>query len=190
MSKSPYALKILSGVCKGLSLRIPPKEITRPTKAIVRTSLFNVLRPQIASRVFIEVFGGSGSVGLEALSCGACEALFFEKDPLVFEVLQTNIDTYQRRDSARARAIQGDGLILLQNYLIGLSMPYILYFDPPFGGLLEASLQCLECLDVLKDTLAIFEHASSIPMPRNLASFSIIKQTRFGRTSLSYYSKS
>ncbi|WP_104686520.1 16S rRNA (guanine(966)-N(2))-methyltransferase RsmD [Helicobacter felis] len=186
-------LRILSGACKGLALRMPSRQTTRPTKAVVRASLLNVLRPIIATSAFVEVFGGSGSVGLEALSCGAQEALFFEQDREVFTLLQENIRLFQKRlkQPLKAQAIQGDSLKLLPQYLHSLSAAQIiLYLDPPFNLPLQACFVCLENVQIPPSSVIIFEHQSQEIMPRNLVSFSIIKQSKFGRTSLSYYSKS
>ncbi|WP_233704490.1 16S rRNA (guanine(966)-N(2))-methyltransferase RsmD [Helicobacter cynogastricus] len=172
---------------------MPSKQTTRPTKAVVRTSLFNVLRPVITTSAFVEVFAGSGSVGLEALSCGAQEALFFEKEREVFALLQKNIRVFQKRfkQPLKVHAIQGDSLTLLPKHLHSLSAPQIiLYLDPPFNMPLQACFVCLENIQIPPSSVIIFEHQSQESMPANLASFSIIKQTKFGRTSLSYYSKS
>ncbi|MFC3847857.1 16S rRNA (guanine(966)-N(2))-methyltransferase RsmD [Helicobacter baculiformis] len=183
-------LRILSGACKGLALRMPSKQSTRPTKAVVRASLLNVLRPVIATSGFVEVFGGSGSVGLEALSGGAQEALFFEQDLQVFALLQENIRAFEERykKPLRVCAIQGDSLALLPQYINSLSAPQIIvYLDPPFNMPLQNCFACVERMQIPPSALIIFEHQSQESMPRNLTSFSIIKQTRFGRTSLSYY---
>lgn len=188
--------KILGGACKGLCLRLPPKSTTRPTKAIVRESFFNVLGVQIQGSCFIEAFGGSGSVGLEALSRGAGQVLFFEQDPLVFEVLQKNIRLCMARlDPSNARACLGDCLVLLATYLQRLEPKslLILYLDPPFKeSYYAACWEFLERLEISKGVLehgflVVFEHQSTYKMPRNSASFSIIKQRKFGKTSLSYY---
>ncbi|WP_120945042.1 MULTISPECIES: 16S rRNA (guanine(966)-N(2))-methyltransferase RsmD [Helicobacter] len=182
------AFRILSGVCKGMPLLLPPKSISRPTKALVRSSLLNVLRPCIASSAFVEVFGGSGSVGLEALSCGAQEALFFEQDMQVFALLQANLRAFKQRykQPLKARAIRGDGLALLGSSLAHLSAPQIIiYLDPPFGAL-QACLDNLAHL-ALRGALVILEHQSGADVPAKLASLSIIKSCKFGRTTLSYY---
>ncbi|WP_121022604.1 16S rRNA (guanine(966)-N(2))-methyltransferase RsmD [Helicobacter vulpis] len=183
-------LRILSGACKGMGLLLPPKHISRPTKALVRTSLFNVLRPSIASSAFVEVFGGSGSVGLEALSCGAQEALFFEQDKEVFALLKENIRAFRQRykQPLKARAILGDGLALLPQAVAHLHAPQIIfYLDPPFGMDLQLCWDALQDLPLPSGALLIFEHHSQADMPIKRASLSIIKRAKFGRTSLSYY---
>ncbi|WP_104684801.1 16S rRNA (guanine(966)-N(2))-methyltransferase RsmD, partial [Helicobacter bizzozeronii] len=173
----------------------PPKATTRPTKAIIKQSVFNVLGTSIQNSSFIEVFGGSASMGLEALSLGAHQALFFEKDPLVFKVLQQNIQLCQARlNPCNAQSYLGDAFQLLPIHLANLAHQglLILYFDPPFKpNLYPACWELLEKLDLTRalehGVLIILEHQSNEHMGTNPPSFSIIKQRKFGRTSLSYY---
>ncbi|WP_163532149.1 16S rRNA (guanine(966)-N(2))-methyltransferase RsmD [Helicobacter suis] len=192
----PSLLKILGGVCKGLSLHLPPKQITRPTKAIVRESFFNVLQTSIIHSVFIEAFSGSASMGLEALSRGASEAYFFEQNPHVFLVLEQNIQAFKNRfKEAQIYAVCADVFKLLHSYLETLKPKglVVLYMDPPFmEGIYTRCLHFLENLTIPPlllehGFLIVFEHKSTQSMPRNIAGFSIIKQRKFGKTSLSYY---
>ncbi|CRF45776.1 16S rRNA (guanine(966)-N(2))-methyltransferase RsmD [Helicobacter heilmannii] len=189
------SLKILGGACRGLNLQMPAKATTRPTKAIIKESFFNVLQSSILQSTFIEGFGGSGSMGLEALSRGAFEALVFEKDKEAFGVLQTNTQTFKARmPTARLRTIHADIFSTLAGYLEGLKPRglVVLYLDPPFmEGIYEkcwalvASLRGLERF-LQYGLLLVFEHLSGACMPKT-ASFSIIKTRTFGRTTLSYY---
>ncbi|WP_163499214.1 16S rRNA (guanine(966)-N(2))-methyltransferase RsmD [Helicobacter suis] len=192
----PPLFKILGGVCKGLSLHLPPKQITRPTKAIVRESFFNVLQTSIIHSVFIEAFAGSASMGLEALSRGASQAYLFEQDPHVFFILQQNIQAFKNRlKEAQIQAICTDVFTLLQTCLETLKSEglVILYMDPPFmEGIYTRCVHFLESLTIPSSLLEhgfliVFEHESLQSMPRNIAGFSIIKQRKFGKTSLSYY---
>ncbi|GMB90088.1 RNA methyltransferase, RsmD family [Helicobacter ailurogastricus] len=189
-------LKILGGACKGLNLQMPAKATTRPTKAIIKESFFNVLQDSVLQSTFIEAFGGSGSMGLEALSRGAYEALFFEKDAQAFKVLQTNAQTIKERlPQARLKTICADVLSAFSGHLKGLEPRglVVLYLDPPFmEGIYEKCWALLESLNPLErflkhGFLLVFEHLSGASMPRNAASFSIIKERKFGRTTLSYY---
>ncbi|BCZ18256.1 RNA methyltransferase, RsmD family [Helicobacter sp. NHP19-003] len=191
----PPSLKILGGACKGLTLQMPAKTTTRPTKAIVKESLFNVLQGSILQSTFVEGFGGSGSMGLESLSRGAHEVLIFEKDKEAFQILQKNARALKERmPTARLRTIQADLFSALAGHLEGLEPRglVVLYLDPPFlEGIYErcwafvASLKGLERF-LQHGFLLVFEHLSGACMP-NVASFSIIKAKKCGRTTLSYY---
>ncbi|BEG56834.1 RNA methyltransferase, RsmD family [Helicobacter sp. NHP21005] len=188
-------LKILGGACRGLSLQMPSKATTRPTKTIIKESFFNVLQNSVLQSTFIEAFGGSGSMGLEALSHGAHEALIFEKDQEAFLVLQANAKALQERlPTACLSAIHADVFSTLAGHLKSLEPKglVVLYLDPPFiQGIYE---RCWALVGSLKDLerflqhgfLLVFEHLSGACMP-NVASFSIIKARTFGRTTLSYY---
>ncbi|BCZ19771.1 RNA methyltransferase, RsmD family [Helicobacter sp. NHP19-012] len=175
---------------------MPAKATTRPTKAIIKESFFNVLQGSILQSTFIEGFGGSGSMGLEALSRGAFEALVFEKDKEAFGVLQTNAQILKARvPMVRLRTIHADVFSALVGYLEGLEPRglVVLYLDPPFmEGIYEKCWALVARLKGLErflqhGLLLVFEHLSGAHMPRNTPSFSIIKARKFGRTTLSYY---
>ena len=80
--------KIISGKFKGKVLKLPSKTTTRSSKSIVLESFFNTLQFDIVGATFVEVFSGSGSIGLEALSRGAEEIIFMEKDREALKVLK------------------------------------------------------------------------------------------------------
>ena len=82
---------IQSGVLKHLKLIWNAKSSTRPTKSIVKESFFNTMKSEIVDCVFIEGFGGCGSMGIEALSLGASEAVFYEIDTEAYKILCQNL---------------------------------------------------------------------------------------------------
>ncbi|MBD3797895.1 MAG: RsmD family RNA methyltransferase, partial [Campylobacterales bacterium] len=80
MKNSKFTKKIIAGKYKGKVLELPSKTTTRSSKAIVLESFFNTLQFDVIESNFVEVFSGSGSIGLEALSRGAKKIYFMEKD--------------------------------------------------------------------------------------------------------------
>ena len=72
--------KIIGGKYKGKKIKLPPLSVTRSSKSILRESLFNTLQQDIAGKNLVEVFAGSGSIGLEAISRGAKKVFFIEKN--------------------------------------------------------------------------------------------------------------
>lgn len=169
---------------------------TRPTKAIVRESVFNTIAPFLRGKIFVECFAGYGSMGFEALSRGAEKVIFLEKDVQSFGILQKNIALFG--------GVLGDlqGKIMAQNVDCFsvlrdlISVGDIFYFDPPFGDNGEFYKMIFALLDLvdlrqsaqnLAGKMLIFEHISSFIMPKFIANLPYQKCKKFGKTSISYY---
>lgn len=185
-------LKIIGGKFRGMKIQMPQSLITRPTKAILKESLFNVLQNDIHDCTFIEGFGGSGSVGIEALSRGAQKAIFIESNPESFKILKSNLN---RLKDTQHITILGDTFEALPPLIQNLQERSILYLDPPFcirNNMHDIYKKCLKLVQNIKNPLLfliIFEHLSSYQMPEKIANFCIIKSKKFGKSSLTYYLK-
>lgn len=187
--------KVIAGKFKNRIIELPSLDTTRSSKSILRESLFNRLQFEIVDSNFIELFAGSGSIGIEALSRGAKWAYFFEKSESSFRVLKSNLKNLEI-DSATA--ILGDSferIYEIIDLLESKNEKTYLYIDPPFSirnGMEDIYQRCFELVSNLNiDTLeeVIFEHMSSFNMPDNLKNGLILtKQKKFGKSSLSYYS--
>ncbi len=189
--------KIIGGACKGLGLNLPKTSSTRPTKAIVRESFFNTLQAEINGAHFIEVFSGSASMGLEALSRGAKSAVFFEQNKNAYATLLENISLFKNRlkKEIEIQTFLDDAFKLLPALCLKNGVLNILYLDPPFetSGFLGIYEKCFQALERLlkrfnpKNLLVVFEHESMHEMPKSLVTLVIIKQKKFGKTTLTYF---
>ncbi len=189
--------KIIGGACKGLGLNLPNISSTRPTKAIVRESFFNTLQAEINGAHFIEVFSGSASMGLEALSRGATSAVFFEQNKSAYKTLLENIALFKNRlkKEMEIQTFLDDAFKLLPMLRLKNGVLNIIYLDPPFetSGFLGIYEKCFHALERLlnrshsKNLLVVFEHESLHEMPKSLATLAIIKQKKFGKTTLTYF---
>ncbi|GAA7057195.1 16S rRNA (guanine(966)-N(2))-methyltransferase RsmD [Helicobacter pylori] len=178
-------------------MNLPKISSTRPTKAIVRESFFNTLQAEIRGAHFIEVFSGSASMGLEALSRGAKSAVFFEQNKSAYATLLENISFFKNRlkKEIEIQTFLDDAFKLLPTLCLKNGVLNILYFDPPFetSGFLGIYEKCFQALERLlkrfnqKNLLAVFEHESAHEMPKSLATLAIIKQKKFGKTTLTYF---
>jgi 16S rRNA (guanine(966)-N(2))-methyltransferase RsmD len=99
-------IRVVAGSAKGRRLRLVPGEGTRPVRDQVKEALFNILAPQISGCSFLDLFAGTGSVGIEALSREASQSTFVEKDPRAIETIRDNLEHTGLSD--RAKVIQGD----------------------------------------------------------------------------------
>ncbi|MFA6759859.1 MAG: 16S rRNA (guanine(966)-N(2))-methyltransferase RsmD [Sulfuricurvum sp.] len=188
MSTKMLEKRINAGKFKGKSIKLPSKDSTRSSKSIVLGSLFDTLQFDIVDATFVELFAGSGSVGLEALSRGAKRVIFFEKDRDALRVLRSNIASL---DPHSCEVIAGDSFINAPTLLAKLHSAYI-YIDPPFSfrdgmsQIYEKMLLLIEKLPKQSVKQLIIEHMSSLEMPVSVGEFVQIKQKRFGATTLTY----
>ncbi|MFP4486752.1 MAG: 16S rRNA (guanine(966)-N(2))-methyltransferase RsmD [Campylobacterales bacterium] len=186
-------LSIIAGKYKGKKLELPPLEITRSTKSIVRGSLFDRFQLEIKDAVFVEVFGGSGSMGFEALSRGASKAVFCEKNPISFETLKQNAKSI---DSNASYLFKGDSFELIDD-IVSKAMSFekniIYYLDPPFDireGMDDIYLKTIELIPKLSSNKTIsvsIEHHSKQKLPDSIDTMKLVKTKKFGKTTLSYY---
>lgn len=193
MSKN-FKTKIIAGKFKGRFIEIPNTPTTRSSKNILKESLFNTLQFEIMGKNFVEVFAGSGSIGLEALSRGAKECYFIEQNRDVFALLEKNIE---KLDSSRCTPIYGDSFEKFKTLLKKLEKDNIktyFYFDPPFSiregmeDIYEKSFKLIETINPKIAEMVIIEHISKEIMPETIGEFEKIKSKKFGKSSLSYYS--
>ncbi|GAA8385840.1 16S rRNA (guanine(966)-N(2))-methyltransferase RsmD [Helicobacter pylori] len=178
-------------------MNLPNISSTRPTKAIVRESFFNTLQAEIIGAHFIEVFSGSASMGLEALSRGAKSTVFFEQNKSAHATLLENIALFKNRlkKEMEIQTFLDDAFKLLPVLGLKNGVLNIIYLDPPFetSGFLGIYEKCFQALEKLlkrshsKNLLVVFEHESVHEMPKSLATLAIIKQKKFGKTTLTYF---
>jgi len=121
-------LRIIGGRWRSRRLRFPDVEGLRPTPDRVRETLFNWLAPLIEGARCLDLFAGSGALGIEALSRDAAEVVFVERQPLVVRQLRRNL---AQLGQASAQVIQADALV----WLGGPSRPFdVVFLDPPFDA--------------------------------------------------------
>jgi len=140
----PHLLRIIGGRWRGTRLRFPVVAAIRPTPDRVRETLFNWLATVIGGARCLDLFAGSGALGLEALSRGAQEVTFVDRDPRIAGYLR---ETLERLSSTSGKVLVAEA----QRFVQETSGPFeVVFLDPPFGsGLLPslcAKLQAAGCL--------------------------------------------
>ena len=189
-----FKTPIIAGKYKGKNILIPSLNTTRSSKAILRESLFNTIAFDVVDANFVEMFAGSGSVGLEALSRGAKKAYFIEKNPIAFKLLKENINNIDPNNSIASNADAFEIFDSIYNNLKNSNEKTIFYFDPPFSIREEFEDiydKCIELISRVKDdfvNLVVIEHMSSIDLPKSIGKLELSKKRKFGKSSLSYYS--
>ena len=164
---------ITAGIYKGRKIESPDEKITRPTLSKVRMGVFNTLYSIIGDfegKSFLDVFGGSGIMGLEALSRGFSRVKVFEKNPKVAQILKKNYQTVGLKPDLTI----GDStkLILKTDEIFD-----VVYIDPPYmSGIYE------DILSKVKGNIIIVEHSETIEFD----GYEVLKQKNYGGKIVSF----
>ncbi|MDH4945276.1 16S rRNA (guanine(966)-N(2))-methyltransferase RsmD [Sulfurimonas sp. C5] len=192
MKSNKLTKKIVAGKYKGKILELPSKTTTRSSKAIVLESFFNTLQFDVIDSNFVEVFSGSGSIGLEALSRGAKKIYFMEKDRDALRVLKKNI---AQTDPSSCEVFGGDSFVNINavvSSLKRLNEDAYIYIDPPFSyregmeDIYDNTMQLIENLPKEVVRMIIIEHMSALKIPEQIGIYTTKKTKKFGKTSLTY----
>ncbi len=177
--------RIIAGSRKKMLLRSPPGRKTRPTADRVKESIFNIISSDIADSSFLDLFAGTGQMGLEALSRDAEFCMFVEKDTGVFRVLCENISKCGFKN---VECIKSDALAFLENSRRRYG---IIYIDPPYdSGIYDKALNKIEEKDLLdQDGKILVEHDFNIEISGNYGILIKYREERYGNTKISFYRK-
>ena len=193
MKNRQLTKKIIAGKYKGKTLKLPSKTTTRSSKSIVLESFFNTLQFEICDANFVEVFSGSGSIGLEALSRGAKKIYFMEKDRDALKTLKENI---AQTDPNACEVYGGDSFTNINAVVSQLKKSgedAYFYIDPPFSiregmeDIYDKTLRLIANLPQENVKMIIIEHMSGLEIPENIGAFSKQKSKKFGNTTLTYF---
>jgi len=188
-----FTSSISAGKYKGKKLEIPDIFTTRSSKGIIKESLFNTLQFDIIDTNFVEVFSGSGSIGLEALSRGAGEAYFMEYNTIAYHCLENNVKSI---NTQHAHLYLGDSFTLFASIYAEVkksSEKTYFYFDPPFStrdgmdDIYDKTIALIETIEADVAAMVIIEHMSNLTLPASIGQLQQTKRKKFGRSTLSYY---
>lgn len=183
-------MRIIAGLAKGVPLKAPKGVNTRPTSDRVRESVFAILG-DFSDRRVLDLFAGSGALGLEALSRGAVAALFLEKDRGAVQVIRDNIE--KTRFTSQAQVLAVDTLKFLTNparyWSEANEKKYDLVFiDPPYtAGLYTTVLAKLISSGLLVDHSIVVVETAKFQLPPEVEGFNLWRSERYGDTVVYFY---
>ena len=150
-------MRVIAGTARSLHLKTPEGMDTRPTTDRIKETLFNMLQPYLPGAVFVDLYSGSGGIGIEALSRGARHAYFAENNKEAVACITENLRFTNL--SERATVLKQDALAALSG--IHEKEADIIFMDPPYGlGCERAALQVLQRMPyVTAHTLIVIEAA-------------------------------
>jgi 16S rRNA (guanine966-N2)-methyltransferase len=180
-------LRIIGGAWRGRRLRFPDAPAIRPTPDRVRETLFNWLAPTLNGARCLDLFAGSGALGLEALSRGAAHVTFVERDRSAARAIETCLAEWDRERRCDWRVVSTDAT----DFLGAPGRPFDLVFlDPPFAsGMLAAVAAQLERGGWLADTARIYLECPAAEQPVVPANWTHAREKRSGQVGYHLYSR-
>jgi 16S rRNA (guanine966-N2)-methyltransferase len=140
-------MRIIAGQRRGHKISGPKRDLTRPTSDFVRESVFNILRDAVEGRVVVDLFAGTGALGLEALSRGAVRALFIERDRESAALIRANLATLRYED--RGTVVVADVFRWVKSYTPLDSEPVVVFIDPPYAEYQQKPERMRQLLETL-----------------------------------------
>lgn len=178
-------MRVIAGSARGRPLRSLPGLEVRPTLDRVRQGVFSSLGERVAGGAFLDLFAGSGAVGIEALSRGAAQAVFVEVSPGCVRRLRENLERCGLQEAARV--LQCDWAAGIGRLRRASMVFDLVYVDPPYGRFDEASILAgVEPL-LLAGGLLLFEHPARRRLPERTAGLRLTRVMRYGQTAISWY---
>ncbi len=182
-------MRVIAGEKRGLKLSAIKGDWIRPTSDKVKGAVFNSIQLRVSeAEVFVDLFGGSGSMGIEALSRGIPKAYFFDISRDSIEIIRKNLKLagYEKRGEVRHCSAE-EGISMLADRGIRCD---VIFMDPPYKDG-EDMIRLLEKISDKKilnsDGIIMMEHEKSVIMPLGINLFEKTKEKKYGSTLISYY---
>ena len=179
-------MRIISGTRKGRRLETLRGRTLRPTSDRVKESLFNILGREVEDKVIIDLFAGTGNLGIEALSRGARKVIFVEKQRQAIRFIKKNLT--QLGMETRSEILPMDAIRSIDILQERRESFDLILMDPPYEkGLIQRTLKKLTAQNIYrKDSILIIEHTRREPLPDMMEGWDLVRQRRIGDTLISF----
>ena len=179
-------MRVITGKARGVQLKTPDGMLTRPTTDRVKEALFSIIQFEIPTAKVLDLFGGTGQLGIEALSRGAGGAVFVDDREDACNLIRENLrHTKLAQDAKVVRADYMD-------YLKRCKEKFgIIFLDPPYAEVfLENALKCITEIDILQSGgIIVTERPLGKELPFEFEGFTRSKDYKYGKTLLTIYRK-
>lgn len=174
-------MRVISGTARGRRLKELQGMETRPTTDKVKESLFNIIQFELEGRRVLDLFAGTGQLGIEALSRGAVRCTFVDQRREAAALIRENLKL--TGFSEQSRVVQGDALGFLSSCREKFD---VIFLDPPYQtGLLERALERASKIDILSEHgIIVCETGSEYQLPRLAAPYELGREYRYGKIKL------
>lgn len=176
-------MRVITGSARGRRLKELEGLETRPTTGKVKEALFSVIQFDIEGRRVLDLFAGTGQLGIEALSRGAECAVFVERRRDALQVIRENLEACGMTD--KARVVNGDAV----SYLKSGEKFDLIFLDPPYAsGLLEQALEEIVRFDICRrHGIIVAESAADKTLPPLAGPYALYREYRYGKIKLTVY---
>lgn len=177
-------MRVITGKARGRVLETLPGEDVRPTTDRVKEAMFSIVQFELEGRRILDLFAGSGQLGIEALSRGAAYATFVDSSKESIACVKSNLlKTGLKTDSS---VVQADSITFIRTSKETYDVAFL---DPPYGkGLLQTALP-LVALKMSDGGVIVCEHPKGEEMPAEAGDFELFREYKYGKTALSVYRK-
>jgi 16S rRNA (guanine(966)-N(2))-methyltransferase RsmD len=177
-------MRVITGTARGRKLQAVPGMSTRPTSAKIKEAVFNIVQFELEGKTVLDLFAGTGQMGIEALSRGAGEAVFVDIDPKAVRTLRENLKIAGIEENFLA--VGGEALTFLTQSARRFD---IVFLDPPYGsGLLERALEKIAEVDICsKGAIIICEHGAEERLPELAPPYRRERAYTYGGKALTLY---
>ena len=182
-------MRIIAGTFRSRQLKSLKGLALRPTSDMLRETLFNILGPRVQGSHFLDLFAGTGAVGIEAISRGAVSAVFVENHPVAVRLIRENLASLEIKSEARIIASAVTAAIAKLQKEHAAIFDFI-FLDPPYASEkdYEAAFRALGNSSLIADsTMVIAEHHKSCELPVLQSQFERVRILRQGDAALSFY---
>ena len=176
-------MRVITGKARGRRLKTPENYDIRPTTDNVKEAVFNILQFDIEGRRVLDLFAGTGQLGIECLSRGAREAVFIDRDSAAIRIVKENLKTC----GLSGTVLCTDAL----SYLKGCGKFDLIFVDPPYdSGLYEPVLQAINLVDILSDGgIIIVEARRTAELPAMSAPYRQLREYTYGKVKICTYTR-
>ena len=185
--------RVVAGKFRGIILDAPKGDNTRPTGDKVKEALFSIIQSHVPGSDFIDLFAGTGGIGIEALSRGASSVILVEKAGQACAVIKNNIMKLHLDEDDDIKLMRSGFDAALES-LAGEERKFdIIFMDPPYRmaqKAVQTATKIIESNDLLKDGgMLIVEHSSEQPFVTDVMNMKPIRSCRYGLAMLTFFSK-
>lgn len=176
-------MRVITGSARGRRLRTPDNYDIRPTSDNVKEAVFNILQFDVEGRRVLDLFAGTGQLGIEALSRGAASAVFIDRDRTAVQIVKDNLKTC----GLTGTVLCGDSL----SYLRSCGKFDLIFVDPPYdSGLYDDVLQTINQVDMLSEGgIIIVEARRETPLSDMTAPYRALREYRYGKVKICTYTR-
>lgn len=179
-------MRVITGSARGVQLKTPEGMVTRPTSDRVKEAMFSIIHFEVPGAAVLDLFGGTGQLGIEALSRGAKSAVFVDAGEPACRLIKENLK--RTRMEGRGKVIRSDYL----DYLSRCREKYdIILLDPPYAEVfLENALKRITEIDILtQNGIIVTERPLGKDLPWDFPGYERSKDYKYGKTVLTIYRK-